>query len=256
MLYVKAMLRLSEQILFLLAYGGKYFPELGELLNKPYQYSTLLPKNHRAVRRALSRLRGRREVAVQGKRSRAHYGVTKQGIGRLLEIRPYLSQPFGFAQDKPSWDKRWRVVVFDIPERYRGMRAVLRRFLASVGCAPFQRSFWVTPFALTNEIRVFLEASRLNEMAFLLEVEKVYGLSAGTLADKMWKLSELGQRYEALKLECERSEKVTSQQQRMFARLVFNDPLLPPELLPEGFARGKALKAYRELVEKSLDPRF
>lgn len=242
MLYAKAMLRLSEQILFLLAYGGKYFPELGELLNKPYQYSTLLPKNHRAVRRALSRLRGRREVAVQGKRSRAHYGVTKQGIARLLEIRPYLSQA--------SWDKRWRVVVFDIPERYRGMRAVLRRFLASVGCAPFQRSFWVTPFALTNEIRVFLEASRLNEMAFLLEVEKVYGLSAGTLADKMWKLSELGQRYEALKLECERSEKVTSQQQRMFARLVFNDPLLPPELLPEGFARGAALTAYKELVNR------
>lgn len=237
------MMRLSEQILFLLGFGQKYFPELGELLNKPYQYASLLPKNDRAVRRALTRLKRRGEVTVQGRRSRAHYGVTKQGIGRLLEIRPYLSQT--------SWDKRWRVVVFDIPERYRGMRAVLRRFLTSVGAGAWQRSIWVAPFAMSREIRAFLEASRLDEMAFLLEIEKIYGFDAKKLADKVWKLADLSHRYEALAVECAKGEKVTGHHQRGFARLVFTDPLLPAELLPEGFARGTALTAYKELVDRS-----
>ncbi|MBI2010360.1 MAG: hypothetical protein HYS86_04270 [Candidatus Chisholmbacteria bacterium] len=237
------MMRLSEQILFLMGYGRKYFPELGELLNKPYQYSSLLPKNGRAVHRALARLKIRGEVAVQGRRDRAHYRVTREGMGRLLEMRPYLAGA--------KWDRKWRVVVFDIPERYRGMRAVLRRFLSSVGAGAWQRSLWVTPLAMTREIRAFIEASRLDQMAFLLEIEKIYALESKRLADKVWGLSELGQKYEGFAVECERGEKVTSTHKQMFSRLVFGDPLLPPELLPEGFARGKAMRAYRDLLGRS-----
>ena len=234
--------RLSEQILLLVAWGRVFFGELGEMLERPYWWGALLGKKDRAVRRALGRLVSRGELRRSGRAEKARYSLTKLGKVRVMELRPQLG--------KKTWDRRWRIVVFDIPERYRGMRAVLRRFLRSTGFAPFQRSLWVTPFDVTREVRTFLRASRLSEMAFLMEVKRIWGLEHKDLAEKVWGLTQLSESYEKFAQECERSERVTLKLRQRFVRLIFNDPLLPKEILPKVFSRAKALGAYRDLVKK------
>lgn len=44
------------------------------------------------------------------------------------------------------WDKRWRMIVFDIPERYRKTRDKLRITLRSYGFRQLQESVWIFPY--------------------------------------------------------------------------------------------------------------
>lgn len=65
---------------------------------------------------------------------------------------------------KPNrWDGRWRIVIFDIWERRRGMRDKLRIMLQKAGFYKVQNSVWVHPYDCENLI-VFLRADmRLGE---------------------------------------------------------------------------------------------
>jgi len=237
------MLRLWQQILVLMAGRESLFDGLGDLVKKPYDYGRLLSAGDRGVRRALARLEAQGLVSSQGKRGRASWRLTRDGKSLAEQVRPGL---YGEGQ---SWDGKWRVVVFDIPERYRGMRTVLRRFLKSMGFGQFQRSLWITPFAVGREVKVFIKASRLSEMAFLLEASKISGGGPEHLADRIWGLDKLSQRYEAMAMEWERGQTITKAHKKAFERLVFGDPLLPKELLPKGFGREKALRVYGRLAE-------
>ncbi len=45
-----------------------------------------------------------------------------------------------------KWDKKWRVLVFDIPEHRRGLRQKLRNTLLAIGFVRLQDSVWVYPY--------------------------------------------------------------------------------------------------------------
>lgn len=46
----------------------------------------------------------------------------------------------------PKWDKKWRVLIFDIPEHRRGLRQKLRNTLLAIGFVRLQDSVWVYPY--------------------------------------------------------------------------------------------------------------
>lgn len=49
--------------------------------------------------------------------------------------------------DKPKkWDKKWRVLIFDIPENRKSMREKVRRTLLEIGFVRLQDSVWVYPY--------------------------------------------------------------------------------------------------------------
>lgn len=56
-----------------------------------------------------------------------------------------------------SWDKKWRVVLFDIPESEREARDALRDHLEDMGFFILQRSVFVYPFDCKNEIDFLVE---------------------------------------------------------------------------------------------------
>jgi hypothetical protein len=45
-----------------------------------------------------------------------------------------------------KWDRRWRVIIFDIPERRRNDRHKIRHLLMGLGFYRLQDSVWVHPF--------------------------------------------------------------------------------------------------------------
>ncbi|OGD68171.1 CRISPR-associated endonuclease Cas2 [Candidatus Campbellbacteria bacterium RIFCSPLOWO2_02_FULL_35_11] len=48
---------------------------------------------------------------------------------------------------KPKkWDKKWRVVMFDIKENRRGTRTLLRQTLDRLGFVKLQNSVWIFPY--------------------------------------------------------------------------------------------------------------
>lgn len=47
---------------------------------------------------------------------------------------------------KRKWDRRWRVVIFDIPEKRKNTRDRLRLFMSEYGFARLQDSVWIYPY--------------------------------------------------------------------------------------------------------------
>ena len=67
--------------------------------------------------------------------------MTKKLLLETLEIKP-----------PAKWDKRWRVVVFDIPEKFKKARYALWSQLKILGFYQLQKSVWVHPFSCEHEI--------------------------------------------------------------------------------------------------------
>src|SRR5205814_186585 len=50
-------------------------------------------------------------------------------------------------KQKPRrWDKRWRILIFDIPEHQKSLRDKVRRTLAALGFFRLQDSVWIFPY--------------------------------------------------------------------------------------------------------------
>lgn len=55
------------------------------------------------------------------------------------------------------WDGKWRVVIFDIPEKRRNARDALRNKLKNLGFHELQKSVFVYPFHCKDEIDFIVE---------------------------------------------------------------------------------------------------
>lgn len=71
-----------------------------------------------------------------------YYELTPEGESKLrqLEIRGYkLACP-------RKWDRKWRVIIFDIPEKKKKVREQIRNLFISAGFSRLQDSVWVYPY--------------------------------------------------------------------------------------------------------------
>ena len=59
---------------------------------------------------------------------------------------------------KPKiWDKKWRMVIFDIPEKKRTARDILRETLKQLGFYEFQKSVFAHPYPCKDEMDYLIE---------------------------------------------------------------------------------------------------
>lgn len=55
------------------------------------------------------------------------------------------------------WDRKWRIIIFDIPESLKTARDTLRDYLRQLGFYQLQRSVFVIPFECKNELEFLIE---------------------------------------------------------------------------------------------------
>ena len=73
------------------------------------------------------------------------------------------------------WDKKWRVVIFDIPEKKRRrMRDAMRQKLRTIGFYQLQKSVWVHPYPCENEVQLLCEVFEINPFVNIIKAEKIY----------------------------------------------------------------------------------
>lgn len=58
----------------------------------------------------------------------------------------------------PEKDGVWKLIIFDIPEKQKYVRVVLRAKLKALHFKKWQNSIWVSPYALDSEIEQELNA--------------------------------------------------------------------------------------------------
>ncbi len=64
---------------------------------------------------------------------------------------------------KQNWDEKWRIVVFDVPEKLRKGRDALREKLKALGFHELQKSVFVFPYKCKDEIDFLIEFFNLRK---------------------------------------------------------------------------------------------
>lgn len=71
-----------------------------------------------------------------------HYELTKEGE-RILEL--WNINDYGLKKPK-RWDGKWRMIIFDIPERKKKVRMKIPEIFTRAGLYRLQNSVWVYPY--------------------------------------------------------------------------------------------------------------
>src|SRR3989338_4388384 len=100
------------------------------------------------------KMRGAVRLVKEGKESLAV--LTPHGILEVLLIKAQAK-----TKDQERWDGKWRMVIFDIPERNRDRRNLLRDLLKQNGFYRLQESVFVHPYSLHRAVVDYLKATNL-----------------------------------------------------------------------------------------------
>ena len=99
--------------------------------------------NQRSLRQAIKGLYTSKLVNwLEKSNGSVQLTLTDKGKNKVL-----IYNPDSLAIPKPKhWDGKWRVVVFDIPEKRRGARDSLRSYLKRLGFHELQKSVFIHPY--------------------------------------------------------------------------------------------------------------
>lgn len=120
------------------------------------------------VREAIQRLRRGRYVKLVYRGGEQYLAITEWGNERLSQ--------FDFDGLKPPkkpwrWDKKWRMVIFDIPERRKRERRAFRDKLDEIGLLPLQKSVFIHPHPCEDEIDFLCQFLNISRFVHYVEAK-------------------------------------------------------------------------------------
>lgn len=163
------------------------------------------------------------------------------------------------------WDGTWRIVLFDIPEKDRKIRGVLRRQLAAAHFGYLQNSVWVSPDPLDFEGRVFKGTVINAESLLTLNAVPGSGEKNSDIVSGAWNFEAINRSYsEHIKI----LQAITpvgdwatgrgkppfrgwvEAEREAWRNAVSRDPLLPRALHPPGYLGEKAWTLRAKQLKK------
>lgn len=112
----------------------------------------------------------------------AHIVLTKDGKQKALEY-----QIDEMKIKKPAkWDKKWRIVIFDIPERKKKAREALRSKLQELGFLELQKSVLIYPYECENEIDFIVEVFQIRQYVRFLRTDTFTNEEQFRLKFELW----------------------------------------------------------------------
>lgn len=149
---------------------------MSQLKEAPLIVKLLSAKKENSLYTALSRLVRRQVVCKTGSR----YGLGVKGQYHVLRAyvlahqkKEHEAQASKGDASPRMWDGKWRVVVFDIPERQRQLRDFLRNTMKRLGAYELLRSFWVYPYRMPEYIRKAVDSEFYRGRAHLMTTSDI-----------------------------------------------------------------------------------
>lgn len=167
---------LSEKFLWDLY---KIYEKFSDILNFP-------PKNiYEVAYPELKRIKNRWQTEKDRKKFKnLIYRLKKKGLIKdSKEIGGWLLTPKGeelilkskdkFREYKKRKDGKWVMVIFDIPEKKKRKRELLREKMKFLGFKMLQKSIWISPLDVINEINNFIEKNFLRPYVRTFLIEEI-----------------------------------------------------------------------------------
>jgi DNA-binding transcriptional regulator PaaX len=99
----------------------------------------------------------------------------KQGMLSITHKgRVYLLKETSFwkiKKSKQKWDGKWRVLIFDIPEKRKATRDQIRITLSNIGFMRLQDSVWIYPYDCADLITLLKADLKIGRNVLYMIVE-------------------------------------------------------------------------------------
>jgi DNA-binding transcriptional regulator PaaX len=144
-------------------------PNVLQSLNKPFGvFLKTMDKRQqeREIRRVLYYMKQRDLISGEYDHG---LKITNRGKKRLESS----DESSIFIPHPNKWDKRWRLVFYDIPESHKLGRDALTRKLKSLGFYPLQRSVLVHPFPCRKQIEQVTQIYDINSYVSYIETDHI-----------------------------------------------------------------------------------
>lgn len=115
----------------------------------------------------ISHLRKKGYLNVKDLKNKKAIIITSKGVEKILRIK------VGLGKMKQRKDKKWQMVLFDIPEDRRRHRDLFRKQLKYLGYKRLQRSIWICPYDVLELTQRLVKNYKLDRFVRLLLVEEI-----------------------------------------------------------------------------------
>jgi len=162
-----------------------------------------------------------------------------------------------------SWDGKWRLFLFDIPETEKALKKRMNRALNDWGCGCLQGSVWISPHVPAGAAQVFAERGEDCSHLMMLEADSRGVQVDRKMVESAWNFPHINERYqEHIEIldrlpspaKCSARSLLNWSQLENQAWLgaVRRDPLLPRSLLPADYLGKKAWNKRRTVLRRAL----
>ncbi len=148
---------------------NKFSDDRWSLIFRTYRQKTEMPA-------VIKRLKEKGLIRLLSKNNKLLVCLTNKG-------KYYLRDNFLFTDvlkntTNRQWNKKWHIVVFDIPESRRKIRNIFRFHLKKIGFVQIQASVWVYPFKCDEVITLVKTYFNLMSEVVYITADFVEGSTA------------------------------------------------------------------------------
>ena len=127
--------------------------------------------NEQKIVKSLRRLRKNKLIILQEKEDgKFIIQLTKKGKRKIKEIN---IEKLEITKQK-VWDKKWRIVAFDIPEKKKNGRDALRQKLQELNFYQLQKSVFVCPYPCEKEVHFLSEFFDIGDFVNIIIADNIY----------------------------------------------------------------------------------
>lgn len=154
----------------ILTFGAAFPKILGEIGKMRQRQKKEGREKYRKIWNNFNSLRNRNALEfIREENGYLVYKLTEKGKEKIKK--------FVFDEIKinnpAEWDKKWRLVIFDVPEKYAKSRNALRHKLEDLSFYQCQKSAWIHPFPCAEEIEFIKDVLNLGPFVKLFLVEEM-----------------------------------------------------------------------------------
>ncbi|MDZ7587326.1 MAG: PaaX family transcriptional regulator C-terminal domain-containing protein [Patescibacteria group bacterium] len=246
--------RIRDRLLFGLAVFADVLDEIVGGGSRAYHARKLFiytPPGYKTdkVSQAVSRMLAAHDLEKKVINGEPFLQITGMGKSKLVKNFPLLKW------QKRRFDGYWRLVVFDIRETDRRVRQEFRRKLLDLGFGYLQRSVYISPYDVAEDMQEFIQLHNLGDQVFISVGKQLLAEDFTELVVRVWGLEKLNNDYQKLYDQWQKKGdnfSVADFRKLMdrYLEILSQDPFLPMEMLPKPWYGVKLSQVFKKERKK------